>query len=467
MFKQASQKSVLLFFFVYILTCFANPGFMGTDEYWTGITRYVPAQEKNLHNILQADDVKSPTQLMPLLGLSHLALGLGLEAPYEQYRFVQIFIGLFSALLMAFCLLRFLPQEKHTFVFLSFTFYFASAFALTRPMYESMSAPWILMSALSLKEYLKTPQLKWIGTSVAAISIAFLLRPQTGICAFAIIGFLTWKKDWKALLVASFLGFLFFILAGFPDLYLRSGFHSSLKNILLYNVKFGTLYSQQPWFFYIPLVFFMMWGPFWISKKTRHLIKSTWDDHKIYWVYIILLVGLHSFFPQKWERFVIPVLGLMILIMADWLKYEWNQGSKKRVWLLATLNGLFWVPSTFFPAQKNLIDLSRYLDSHTEIKEILRYKKSPQWITEVFISRTDWKWTEIESLPTEPLKCDSRLVMNLTDYKNLVPKLDLEMTFETNLIEKIAYKLNPEKNLRRTPLVLLKDSRCVNFGFNL
>ena len=160
MLKITSREVIILFFLIYILTIILNAGFMGTDEYWTGITRYVPAQEKNLHNMMAADDVKSPTQIMPLLGLSHLALNLGFKAPYAQYRFVQIFVGLFSTLLIGFCLLQFLPKEKYLFVFLSFTFYFAGAFAFTRPMYESMSAPWILLSALCLQHYFKNKNLK-------------------------------------------------------------------------------------------------------------------------------------------------------------------------------------------------------------------------------------------------------------------------------------------------------------------
>lgn len=168
MFRLKARNSVLLFFLVYIATAVLNGGFMGTDEYWTGITRYIPAQEKNLQNMMLADDVKSPTQLMPLMGLSHLALQAGFLAPYEQYRFVQIFVGIFSTLLLGFCLLYFVPQEKHLIVFLSFTFYFAGAFAFTRPMFESMSAPWILLSALSLNSYFKQRHLRWVLYSVLA-----------------------------------------------------------------------------------------------------------------------------------------------------------------------------------------------------------------------------------------------------------------------------------------------------------
>jgi hypothetical protein len=460
MFKKKASGVVLLFFFVYGLTVFINPGFMGTDEYWTGITRYIPAQEKTLNNMMMIDDVKSPTQIMPLIGLSHLGLQLGIESPWAQYRFVQIFVGLFSTLILGFCLFFFIPPQKHFFVFLAFCFYFAGAFALTRPMYESMSAPWIFLSALSLRHYDSYKKPKWVLLSTLGISIAFALRPQTGICALGLLGFLFVKKDWKALAAASLFGILCFILLGIPDIFYRNGFHSSLKGILFYNVKYGASYAQQPWFFYFPLVFLMMFGPFWFSKKTPKQFLSFWQEHKIFWIYILLLIALHSFFPQKWERFVIPVLGLLILILSDWIEFFWNQGARKRIWLLVAFNMVFWIPSTFFAAQKNIIDMSLFLNSHPQIHEIYRFKKSPQWITEVFIQRKNWKWMEVETLPTIPLSCDSRLVMNFNDFKKENPLMVVEKIFETNIIEKVAYNLNPEKNIRRTPLVLLKSEGC-------
>jgi hypothetical protein len=469
MFNVKVRNVVLLFFLVYILTAFINAGFMGTDEYWTGITRYVPAQEKTLHNMMVSDDVKSPTQIMPLLGLSHLAWHAGLNAPYEQYRFVQIIVGLFSTLMIGFCLLYFIPSDRHLFTFLTFTFYFAGAFAFTRPMYESMSAPWILLSALSLKKYFSDQRIKWVLLSTLAISISFMLRPQTGVCAVGLVGFLLFRRDWKAFFAASALGLFCFILAGLPDIYLREGFHSSLKGILFYNVQHGASYAQQPWFFYIPLLFVILWGPFWLSRKTGPMLKAQWPEHQVYWVYIFLLVGLHSLFPQKWERFLIPVMGLLILILADWIEYFWRQSSHKRIFSLIVVNAIVWIPATLFPAQKNIMDMSRYLDVHPEILQVFRLHKNPQWITEVFIRRKDWKWVEVDEIPTQPLTCDARLVMNIHDFEKfqvgeapLNERFAVEKVFETNLIEKVAYRFNPEKNVRRTPLVLLQEIQCEN-----
>lgn len=437
---------------------------MGTDEYWTGITRYVPAQEKNFDNMLGPGDVKSASQLMPFVALSQLALKLGLEEPYSQYRFVQISFGLLSTFLIVLLCFSFFSSELAVFSILAFVIYFGGPFILTRPMFEAVSAPWVLLSALAIQRYTERLQLKWALLSVFGVSVAFLLRPQVGICALGVLYLIAEKKQWKSLIYACLLGVVLFLLAGIPDLVFRNGFHSSLKEILFYNVEHGASYGQQPWFFYFPLVFLMMGGPFFLSRNSVGLFKELWPKHKVYWIYIGLLVLLHSLFPQKWERFIIPVLPIMILISRDWISSFWKQGSRRRVFVVFAVNGMLWFPANLFPAQNNIIKMAVYLNEHPEIKEILRFENKPEWITEVFISRKDWKWNEIQQWPTEELGCSQRLVIQEGDWLNLQPKLkeklETEAIFETNLIEKVSFKLNPSKNLRRTPLLLLKSTNC-------
>lgn len=433
---------------------------MGTDEYWTGITRYIPAQEKTYSNMLRDDDVKSPTQMIPFVWSAHRAFDLGLEKPYSQYRFVHIFLGLVGLFILFGSLARYIPQEKQLGVLLVFTFYFAAPFAFTRAMYESLSAPFLLLSALSLQRYLQSKKNQEIIISTLAVSVAFALRPQAGIAALAIPLFLILRKDYRALALSSALGFFCFVILGLPDLFIRGGFHFSLKSILFYNVQYGASYAQQPWFFYILLSFVAFWGPFLISKKFPSIFKTHFNSQKVFWVYVILVLGLHSFFPQKWERFVIPVLPIMLLILSDWIQSFWKQGARIRLCSLLAINVALWFPATFFPAQKNIIDLSLYLDETPHVKSLFRLNKSPEWITEAFIRRKDWSWKDVTEAPSA-LTCEQRVVMNQKDFETLPnSELVLERVFETNALEKLAYKFNPSKNLRRTPLYLLKAKGC-------
>ena len=59
--------NILIFgILLYLSVIAVNDGFMAHDEYWVGITRYIPAQSSTLNTLVAADDVKSPLQLLPM-----------------------------------------------------------------------------------------------------------------------------------------------------------------------------------------------------------------------------------------------------------------------------------------------------------------------------------------------------------------------------------------------------------------
>jgi len=448
---------------VYLATIWLNPGFMGTDEYWTGITRYVPAQTQDYHNMLREDDVKSPTQLIPFVWLADRANDLGLESPYDQYRFVQIFFGLLSLTGFLFALMRYSTPDSRAFRALTFTFYAAAPFALTRPMYESVSAGFVLLSALALKSFLENPQHRhqvWLST--LAISCAFAFRPQAGIAALALPFFLLQRRHFKPLLECLGLGTLAFVVLGLPDLILRGAWHHSLKAILFYNVKHGASYGEQPWYYYVVLTLALLWAPFWISRAYPSIQRRLWPQHQVFWTMILAVVFLHSLFPQKWERFLIPVLPLLLWILADGLQEFWRLGHRIRVSVLGVLNIALWIPASFFPAQQNILHVSLYLESHPHVRVLQRLNRNPEWITEAFVQRTDWQWQDITDMPKSALPCETRLIMNQRDFETLndLGPFEVEKIFETNFLEKVAYRLNPSKNVRRTPLYLLRSRSC-------
>ncbi|MFN8792084.1 MAG: hypothetical protein ACK5Y2_11580 [Bdellovibrionales bacterium] len=459
-----SWKGVLaLLAWVYVATIWLNPGFMGTDEYWTGITRYVPAQTQDYQNMLREDDVKSPTQLIPFVWLADRALELGLKAPYDQYRFVQIFFGLLSLTVLLFALIRYSDPDSRAFRALTFTFYAAAPFALTRPMYESVSAAFVLLSALALQDFLQNPERRsqvWVST--LAISCAFAFRPQAGIAALALPFFLLQRRHFKSIVDCLGLGLLAFIILGLPDLILRGSWHHSLKAILFYNVKHGASYGEQPWYYYLVLTLALLWAPFWISRAFPSIQRRMWPQHQVFWTMILAVVFLHSLFPQKWERFLIPVLPLLLWILADGMQEFWRRGHRTRVISLALLNFALWIPASFFPAQQNILQVSLYLETHPNVRVLQRLNRNPEWITEAFVQRADWQWHDITQVPSTALPCETRLIMNQRDFESLsdLGPLEVEKVFETNFLEKVAYRLNPTKNVRRTPLYLLRSRTC-------
>ena len=104
---RSTKKIFLLGLLLYFSVLIVNDGFMALDEYWVGITRYIPAQSSSLMTLVAADDVKSPLQLLPMHAVAQAALSLGVTDPYWQYRCVLFVLGALSTLLCFFSFFKF------------------------------------------------------------------------------------------------------------------------------------------------------------------------------------------------------------------------------------------------------------------------------------------------------------------------------------------------------------------------
>ena len=514
---------------VFLLVVILNDGFMALDEYWVGITRYIPAQTSSINTLVGNDDVKSPLQMLPMHGVAQAALSLGVESPYAQYRIVIAVLAFINFALMFFAIFEFakvmgLTVAQRNFLILSFTFYFGSSFSFTRPMYESMSAPWLALAAVWAIRYDFYSRAKDLFWGVIFVSMAFVLRQQLGFCALVFILLPIMKKKIRHLVLAAGVGFVFFMLAGVPDYYIRGKFHFSLLNLTLYNYQHGSDYGRKPITFYPLLIVAMTFLPFLIKKYPPEVWQQSFKRLRTSWIILFLFVFLHSLFPQKWERFMISVIPILLFLVFPYLLYLQQNFAQHKVRLISLygLNGLVFFLASFFPPQKNLIEMSRYLNDHPEIKRIHRVNNTPEWITDAFVynkeaemqglviqqaleaeraeqNRTDNdasknKETDKNKNKNENVNvnvrsdrsdakkgyefiesnkaliadqswddCSVALVLaqhDLPEFAEITSKLQLRAQFDVNLIEQLAYKLNPKNNARRVELNLFSGRGC-------
>lgn len=439
---------------------------MATDEYFTGITRYIPAQNSSMMNLVHEDDVKSPLQIMPMHIFAQTALKLGVTHPYWQYRFTLTALALINCLILGWVFRQYYKDKNpklQTVMWLMFGFYFVAPFAFTRPMFESLAAPWIALTALYGSRYDQNGKTSDLLKGVLFVSIAFVMRQQVGICALALIALTLFKKKGGDFISASALGLVLFLISGIPDYFLRGAFHHSLRSILEYNVKYGASYATHPISTYPLLIFALCLGPWWIMKYPQGFWQAHIKTYRIEWMLLGFFVVLHSCFPQKWERFLISMVPVLMILMAPLVLKLWNEYPQRkwRFWSLLIFNGVVFVPATFFPPQKNLISMSLYLDQHPEVTTVIRVNNIPEWITDAFIRKPHHQFKEISQDhidSTLPGSCGDILVVpeflsEAVDKSQWV----LDDTLKVNLIEAIAYKMNPTKNVRRAPLAIFKN----------
>lgn len=462
---RSAKFIILALVCIYALVMLVNDGFMATDEYWTGITRYIPAQSSSVQTLVREDDVKSPLQILPMHAVAQSALALGVETPYLQYRLVIAVLGSLNLLILLWVFGKFADfrqasRKENYLIFLMLTLYFAAPFAFTRPMFEALAAPWLAAAAVFALRYDRDSRRCDLFWGVLTASVAFVLRQQVGFCALVFIILPLLKKNTKDFLFASFFGLLWFVLAGIPDYFLRGQFHFSLLNLTFYNFKHGGEYGNQPITFYPSMILVMSFAPFFIARYGREFLKKTFARDRSLWIILGLFVFLHSLFPQKWERFLITLIPVMLFILEPYLWWMLERWPKYRVRLTAmfVLNGILFFLASFFPPQKNLIGLSIYLDQHPEIKKLYKIEDTPEWITDSFILNQQHQLlpTTIEELKNIDWKnCDNALVIahpRTEAVADIVSQLQWQASFPVNWIESVAYKLNPKNNVRRVQL---------------
>lgn len=467
------KNIVALFIFFYLLVALVNDGFMGTDEYWNAMVKYLPAQTSKITELVAADDVKSPLQVFPMYSGAQIANFIGLTHPYDQYRFTIIFLTSINILLfiLSFHLLNKYKNWKKEEDYLTFVglmiFYFAASFALTRPMFEALAAPWILLSCALYLKFQETNKISALILATLAVSMAFVLRQQAGIGALTIPLLLLWQRPFKLkpLFVCATTGIGAFILAGIPDYFLRGKFHYSLIAVTTYNVEHGHEYGNGSILFYPLMLVVMSFLPFLITKKyEKGFIWNSLKDQKFSLVFIFLFVALHSYFPQKFERFLVSIIPLVLVVIAPFISFLLTNWKiyRLRLIILLLLNTAILSAASFHPSQGNIIKMALFIDQHPQVQKVLNFEKTLEWIPEKFISKnTNYHILDIDENSLADLKpeaCEQIIVVNEFLYEKHRDKLQSfakKAQFNVNFIETIAYNFNRKNNIRRSPLIVL------------
>jgi hypothetical protein len=451
---------------IYILVVIFNTGFIATDEYWDGVIRYVPAQRANVQSLIHEDDVKSPLQILPMHWASQAAYKLGIESPFQQYHFVIVFWGLVGFLLSAWAArLLFRRDEEllYKISLLLLAFHFGAPGLLTRPMFEALAAPWIALACAFAVLYDRDLKMKPLLAGVFCASMAFTLRQQTGFCALVFVILPLLHRRWTDFFAASAAGLGFFVLSGVPDIFLRGGFHYSLRALADYNFKYGSHYGSQPWHFFFPLIFAAMFVPWLIARYPSGFLPAYFRRYRSLFIILALFLLLHSMFANKFERFLISMIPVMLFLMTPLLgffvqnfrRYRWRLGS------MGLLNLVLWLPASFFPAQGNIIDLARFMDRHPEYTALISVDNSIEWLPDAFIRAPQFEIKQLtgEQLRTlDPKECHNLVAVNekalSAEHEFLEANFQRLDHFTVNAIESVAYKLNAEHNVRRSPITV-------------
>lgn len=388
--------------------------------------------------------------------------------------FVRLSHGLWSMMTIS---LIYIAVKKHADERIAFTaalmgaIFFVTPFMAVRNLPEFVCQPVILgglmLADLSLAKKGETERLNWM-LSGALLGFAFLIRYQNSVIPLAVFFYLLIRRRWKSSLLFALGAAATLALEVLIDLLSYSPFQLPFINLLKFQSAHVHSYVTNPFYTHLgtillafipPFSFFLIW---WVIRGAKKMPVMFWGT-----VFFLLI---HSFIPQKQERFILPILPeLMVLGMIGSagslvaakkrMKYIWG-------WFWA-INSLLLIIVTFNYSQKARVESQIQLGTIPEIGEIIVINTDhPMNPPKYYLGReiethVVHKWTQLEPL-TESLKAKRRegytkscyiVVFTHKPLQHYLQKIEahfspLEETHHItpSIVDALLHFLNPEHN---------------------
>lgn len=308
----------------------------------------------------------------------------------------------------------------------------------------------------------------WAGL---IMGIGFSVRFQTMTFAAGAGLALLLTKRWRDTLVFG-LGYLFSILLiqGSIDYAIWRQPFAEFTEYFSYNLNNATEYIVSAWYTYLILLLGILLPP--VSLMIMSGWLMSWRKHLLVFLPALCFLVFHSLFPNKQERFILPIVPFIIISgiagweafvnrsafwknHKTWLKYFWIF-----FWILNTLALL---PVSTMYTKKARVESMRYLSKYPDIRYLLLDSSSgpvkyppcfylEQWIKVIVIDESLGIETFGENLAKQDSAVHPRFVLFFKDGQETqrraallkaIPGLTYETTIEPGYMDKLLYWLNP------------------------
>jgi hypothetical protein len=306
-----------------------------------------------------------------------------------------------------------------------------------------------------------------------AAGCAFAIRFQS---LFFIAGFglvLLFQRKWKGAVFFT-IGTLFFacISQGLIDYVVWKKPFAEFVEYIKYNIANKYNFQTQPWYMYFtvlggilvpPVSFFLIFG---FARK--------WKTHLLLFLPSFLFFAFHSYFPNKQERFILPVIPFVIMGgMIGW--NEFLNGSafwKKRPGLLRGCWIFFWslntLPLIFISvsySKRDRVESMVYLSEKGDVKTFIveaspqsdavmppmyylhKWPKTVYYITSQFTCDSVIKYTQGNPESIQPnyvlFQEDDRIEERVKRFKECFGDIEPETVIHQGLLDAILHFLNP------------------------
>jgi len=403
---------------------------------------------------------------------------VGVQDPQATMYVVRLLHALYSLLIVYFGFKiaeTLLNRDVAKKVGLILALFWALPFLSVRNLIEVVCIPPLM--AGSYYVLISEKRLRYSFIAGLWLGLAFVFRYQTLSFTGTIGVILLFQKRIREMgLVAA--GFLVtaIVIQGSMDTFAWGYPFASVVEYFRYNLTHAYDYTTGPWYNYIllvlgafipPLSFFLVYG-----------YLRNWKKTVILAIPLLVFFVLHSSFPNKQERFILPIIPLLLVLSI----VGWDEYVKRSAYWLRHLVGLrtmwvwFWVVnlillvlfSTYY-CKKTRVESMYYL--HGKPVEALLQDGGKDGVTlppffyggKYPVGMTDissddklaWQKAQFSVSPVRP---NYLLFYGSDDFESRIHRIEnglgskmvLERKFDPSLLDYIFYRLNPTHNKNET-----------------
>lgn len=341
-----------------------------------------------------------------------------------------------------------------------------------RTMVEIVTIPFLMLSIWVLvkddfeSKTIKTAAFLYSGMFSA---LAFSVRFQV---AFFILGLglvILFKKGFlKAVLFTT--GFLIVLLLtqGLIDYLIWERPFAELMEYARYNVVHKGDYPNGPWYNYILVIMGIVIPPVSLFLVTG--LFYSWRKHLILFLPFILFFVFHSYFPNKQERFILPILPFFVILgvmgwneLRDKGKLKWfSQRAERIAWIFAiTINMVLLILISTMYSKRTRVESMLHLYKYENVQSFMIENTvdnvtlysplfySGQYPTEMIFTNKNpidtlgGPWSDTNEPRFVLFYTLENLPNRIEHMKKIMPQLEYETTIYPSYIDQFLSTINP------------------------
>lgn len=472
--------ALMLGLFARLLSAYFVYGPQALDDYKHGVW---PAYQYFANLPLDLPEYRSHLLTWVLAGFVEVGSRLGVSSALGQVRVMYAGLSILSLIGIWGCYIYVSTFRSRTFGGLALylmALYPLMPFVSTRAFGESVALSFVV-AGMSLMERARNKEDAFtMACGFFVLGIAVLFRFQVGLMSLSYIAYLIFKRQWRLVMAAGVAGIALVLLQAVIDLASHKEAFQTLRAYLEENSGGAAKYGSSPWYSTWALVLGLTLFP--VSLVFYPYTKILLRRHFPVFLVTFVFVAVHSWIPHKEERFMYPVVGLILIeLAAVWALARNNSWVKKiyqPIFLFVGAVGL--AVACFINTQAGEIEVGAvaqekfgtvgYLDYNSLFGESLTqfYFLRPQSLL-VKVTESELSLTRAASILSENKTLNG--VAILTSEPQAFARIQSlnasssgevscgETRVASSMVDRLLYSLNPRHNQRRRPTVYILCER--------